>query len=142
MPKNIHSQWRHSARTLMITALAATMLALGGCISGGGGGSSGSRSSDNNTVDFGGNESVTLSWSAPSARENGDPISLSEIEAYELYVGQQSGNYSDVIRIGDNGNNSYTLRNLAVGTYYVAMRTADINGLWSRLSTEIELNIQ
>ena len=87
-------------------------------------------------------ESLTLSWTAPTSRENGDAIALSQIDRYALYIGTSSGSYGDPIEIADTGSNSYALDFLDAGTYYVAMKVVDTDGLWSRHSEEVQIVIQ
>ncbi|MCP1677133.1 hypothetical protein J2T57_004307 [Natronocella acetinitrilica] len=87
-------------------------------------------------------ETLTLSWTAPATRENGDAIALSQIDRYALYIGTSSGSYGDPIEIADTGSNSYALDFLDAGTYYVAMKVADTDGLWSRHSEEVQIVIQ
>lgn len=118
--------------------------------SGGGGGGSGGDSDagggtdDDDPPDNAGNEPnvIKLSWTAPSSRENGAPISLSQIDSYALFYGDASGDYSDSIEITDDGTNKLELDFLEAGTYYVAMKVKDTDGLWSSHSEELQITIQ
>lgn len=80
---------------------------------------------------------ITLSWSAPSAREDNQPISLSEIAGYKLYYGNEHRKYLKKINIKDGSSNGYTVRNLQSGTYYFALTTYDTAGRESAYSAEI-----
>ena len=113
-----------------------------GSIGDGSGGNSGGG--ENAPPDNAGNEPnvIKLSWTAPSSRENGEPISLSQIESYALFYGDASGDYSDSIEIADDGTNALALDFLDPGTYYVAMKVKDTDGLWSSHSEEVQITIQ
>ncbi|NOR41763.1 MAG: hypothetical protein GQ572_00390 [Gammaproteobacteria bacterium] len=80
---------------------------------------------------------VNLSWSAPSARDNNEPISLSEIAGYKVYYGTEKRKYPKNINIKDGSATDYTLKNLAAGTYHIALTTYDTAGRESQYSTEI-----
>ncbi len=84
---------------------------------------------------------TTITWTAPASRENGDPISLSDISAYQVHYGTSSGNYSESIQFQDDGTNARVLTELAPGTYYVAMRVRDTDGNTSNYSEEIVVTI-
>lgn len=82
---------------------------------------------------------ATLSWAAPSQREDNQPISLSEIAGYKIYYGTSRRNYSNNILIEDGDVDSYTVQNLESGTYYFALTTIDTDGRESQYSAEIEV---
>lgn len=87
-------------------------------------------------------EPLTLSWTAPTERQNGDSLTLSDIDRYALYVGTASGDYDAPIEIPDTGENTYALDFLEPGTYYIAMKAADTDGLWSTYSEEVQVTVQ
>jgi hypothetical protein len=87
--------------------------------------------------------SVTLNWTAPSTRENGDPISASEIGGYEIYYfadGTPSGS-GTVIDINDVNTTTYTTAVLPSGRWYFSLATYDTNGLYSNFSTPSSVDI-
>ena len=96
-----------------------------GC-SGGEGGSSGSGPS--------------LSWVAPSEREDGTGLGLSEIASFRVYYGTESGKYSDTISIDDHTATQVIFTGIPSGTYYTVMTTVDADGRESSFSApEIEV---
>jgi hypothetical protein len=84
---------------------------------------------------------VSLSWTAPSAREDDNPISLSEIAGYKIYYGTTQGNYSSSISISDGSATSHTFTNFSEGTYYFVITTRDLDGRESQLSSEVVIII-
>ena len=77
---------------------------------------------------------VALSWTAPVEREDGTPISMSEIAGYRVYYGTSEGNYPNQIDIADSYNMQATLSNLASGTYYIVVTSYDMDGRESAFS--------
>ncbi|MCH8505391.1 MAG: fibronectin type III domain-containing protein [Ectothiorhodospiraceae bacterium] len=127
----------------------AAAVALSGCISDSGiidnNRSGGGGSSDNGTVDQGvvpANEDVTLSWTPPESRTDGSPISLSDIERYEILYGTSSGDYSESVSMNANSCNCYEFGRLSEGTYYVAVKATDVNGISSTLSREVSFTVR
>jgi hypothetical protein len=100
-------------------------------VSGTGSTSSGSPSTSTTTG------SMTLQWTAPVARTDGTPLSLSDIAGYHVHYGTSPGNYTNHIDINNGSLQSVTLKGLPVGTYYVAMSTYDVSGLESQYSASI-----
>lgn len=80
---------------------------------------------------------VNLSWTAPSQRENNEPISLSEIAGYKVYYGTEERRYPQSVNISDGTATGYTFRNLSAGTYHFALTTYDTAGRESQYSAEI-----
>jgi hypothetical protein len=76
----------------------------------------------------------TLSWTAPTIRSDGTPLTLSDIDGYRIYYGTTPGNYPGILDISDGTVTSAALNNLPVGDYYVVMTTYDRNGLESSQS--------
>ena len=89
-----------------------------------------------------GEGSITVSWTAPSTRANGEPISLSDIDGYELHYGRGSGRYGNVVKIGNDGRNRYTIEGLRPGEYFLAMRTVDAQGASSAYSAEVRVTVE
>ncbi|MGD8710912.1 MAG: fibronectin type III domain-containing protein [Ectothiorhodospiraceae bacterium] len=103
---------------------------------------SGGDTSGGNTADSV-NTSVTLSWVAPTERENGDALSMSEIGGYRVYYGTASGDYSSEVAIKDPYATQYTVDGLDAGSdYYFAVAAYDQAGLQSSLSQEVTVTVQ
>ncbi|MBA1147359.1 thrombospondin type 3 repeat-containing protein [Ectothiorhodospiraceae bacterium WFHF3C12] len=82
--------------------------------------------------------SGVVSWTAPTQRSDGSAISMSEIGGYYVHYGTASGQYTNSVTINDAYTTQYTLQNLTAGTtYYVSVRTFDINGTVSSYSAEV-----
>ena len=84
---------------------------------------------------------VNLSWTAPSEREDNNPLPLSEIAGYKVYYGTTQGNYSNSTDINDGNAEGHTFKGLSTGTYYFAVTTYDIEGRESQYSSEIKIII-
>lgn len=80
---------------------------------------------------------VNLSWTAPSQRENNEPISLSEIAGYKVYYGTEKRHYPKSVNIKDGSATGYTFKNLSAGTYHFALTTYDTAGRESQYSVDI-----
>lgn len=155
----------HSARnTLLATIIVATQL-----VACGGGGSSdvvtssstgssvpvSSAVSSNNSVasDFPGDDgsnnvapvtatgSFDLSWTAPTTRSDGTPLSLADIDGFRIYYGKSKGSYPNSLDVKDGSAQSAVVKNIPVGSYYVVMTTYDVSGLESRYSSAIAKNV-
>jgi fibronectin type 3 domain-containing protein len=107
-----------------------TFLILAGCGGGGGGGSSSNNTGSSNTGNTSNSEgagTISLAWDANTS---------SGIAGYKVYYGTSSGNYPDVINVGDTA--TYTVSNLQSGhTYYLAVTDYDTSGNESGYSNEI-----
>jgi hypothetical protein len=79
---------------------------------------------------------ISLSWTAPYEREDGTPISMSEIAGYRVYYGTSQGDYSEGVDITDSSTMQVTLNNVPSGTYYIVVTTYDIDGVESAYSEE------
>lgn len=80
---------------------------------------------------------VSLSWIAPSARDDNTPISLSEIAGYNVYYGSTPGQYTNNVNISDSTAEGYTFNALPLGTYFFAVTTYDTDGRESQYSAEV-----
>ena len=80
---------------------------------------------------------ITLSWVAPSEREDNQPISLSDIAGYKIYYGTTRGNYDKSIDVNNSTAQSYTITNLPTGTYYLVITTKDTENRESQYSSEV-----
>lgn len=82
----------------------------------------------------------TISWVAPSEREDGTPILLSEIAGYRIYYGTSVGEYSNPINILDGAATAAELDSLSLsGSYYIVITTVDLDGRESRFSQEVSI---
>jgi fibronectin type 3 domain-containing protein len=77
--------------------------------------------------------SVTLTWDAPTTNSDGSP--LTDLNGYKIYYGTSSGNYTEVIDIGNV--TSYTIGNLSSGIYYFAVTAYNTSGNESDFSNEV-----
>ncbi|MGB5538958.1 MAG: fibronectin type III domain-containing protein [Gammaproteobacteria bacterium] len=80
---------------------------------------------------------ISLSWTAPVARADGTPLSLSEIAGYRVHYGTSSGKYTSHVNITNGSLQSATVSGIPIGTYYVAMSTYDASGLESSYSPPV-----
>lgn len=123
-------------KSLVGLAACGVIVMLAGCIGGGGGGGSSSSGSGGGGSSSNRDGTATLSWVAPSNREDGSPISLSNIASYEIAYGKESGRYTNFIEIGDASATSARVKSLEAVTYYFAIRVFDTDGVSSRYSEE------
>jgi hypothetical protein len=79
--------------------------------------------------------SVTLSWTAPTARTDGSP--LTNLAGYKIYYGHMSGIYDYQIDINNPGILTYIIENLVSGDWYFALAAYDSQGLESDRSNEV-----
>jgi cell division septation protein DedD len=83
---------------------------------------------------------INLSWTAPSEREDNQPISLSDIAGYKIYYGTNQDNYNNSVNVDDGTAEGYTFENFSSGTYYFVVTTLDTDGRESKYSTVFEVN--
>jgi hypothetical protein len=136
----------HSIRnTLLATIIVVTQLVA--C--GGGGGSDVIESSstessvtDSSSVpDSSVVGSFSLSWTAPTTRSDGNPLSLADIDGFRIYYGETEGYYPNRADVVDGSAQSAVVENVPVGSYYVVMTTYDVNGLESGYSSAISKTV-
>lgn len=122
----------HSSFTkaLIPLCMAALLVACGG----GGGGGGGSDSSSAVTPGPVSPDSVTIAWTAPVARADQSPLSLSEIGGYRVYYGTTEGEYPNRVDVSDSSAVEVTLDNLPLGSYYFVVTTYDGTGRESSFS--------
>jgi hypothetical protein len=80
-----------------------------------------------------GNGSATLSWTAPTTREDGAP--LTNLAGYKVRYGNAVGNYPTTVTISNPGITSYMVENLVSGTWYFVLASYDSDGLESANSS-------
>jgi fibronectin type 3 domain-containing protein len=87
--------------------------------------------------------SISLRWDTPSTKVDGNPLSLSEIDGYKIYVTTNSTVYPSqpVANITDSTSINYTVNNLPAGTYYIYVTTYDMNGDESPFSDPVSTTI-
>jgi hypothetical protein len=76
--------------------------------------------------------SLVLSWDAPTLNTNGTP--LTDLTGYVISYGTSASNLSQTVSISDPTTTSYTLQNLAAGTWYFAVSATASDGTTSTLS--------
>ena len=85
--------------------------------------------------------SLALSWAAPATRTDGSTLEIHEIDGYCIYLGETSDNLQMEIDLNNGLADNYTLTDLPVGTYFVAVTAYDIDGNYSGFSNTIEVNV-
>ena len=83
-----------------------------------------------------------LSWSIPTTRANGTPLTPSELSGYEIYMLSESSGESTVFTVHDSLVSSYTVSNLNPGIYHFSMSAQDTTGKLSALSTVVSKTLQ
>ncbi len=79
-------------------------------------------------------QTVNLSWTAPTTRTDGDPITLSDLEGYRIYYGTASDNLTPLVDLDDSSITSYSVTELSPGLYYFSVTAYDYDGLESTYS--------
>lgn len=80
------------------------------------------------------NGSATLSWVAPTKREDGS--ALTNLAGFNVYYGQTSKDYANKVKIDNPGIATYMVDNLSNGTWYFVVTAYDADGRESNPSTE------
>jgi hypothetical protein len=76
--------------------------------------------------------SATLSWVAPTLREDGSP--LTNLAGYRIRYGSSPGSYPNLLQIANPGITSCVIENLPAGTYYFVTTAYDSDGRESEYS--------
>lgn len=84
--------------------------------------------------------SVTLSWSAPTAREDGTALTASEIGGYEIALAVDASP-PDIIQIAA-FETSHELNSLTPGVYEFAINAFDTDGLYSQWSDPVTATVR
>jgi predicted phage tail protein len=82
-----------------------------------------------------------LSWSAPTTRENGQALAVSDLSGYEIYYTTDDPKVTGTVKVSGGSSSSYTIQNLAPGTYHFAMAAVDASGLKSKLSPVVDYTL-
>ena len=77
--------------------------------------------------------SATLSWTAPVDNTNG--TALTDLAGYNVYYGTSPTAMTTVVNIASAGTTTYTVGNLAAGTWYFAVNAYTTGGTESTLSS-------
>lgn len=143
-------RYKHPAWLLLAAALV-----LSGCGGGGSGATSSTSSSAQSSRSSSSSASATtsspvlpppasatgsfsLSWTAPTTRADGKPLSLANIDGYRIYYGTSRGSYPNQVNITNGAATGKTVWNLAPGKkYYLVMTTYDYAGRESVPSPEV-----
>lgn len=84
---------------------------------------------------------ITISWSEPTTKANGDRLDRDHIGGYKIYVTFPNGG-NDTIDIVGNSINQHTMpADQGAGEYVFAMATYDINKLHGQLSDPVSAEI-
>jgi len=75
-----------------------------------------------------------LSWNIPVTRQNGAPISISELAGYEVYWTRSSDTIGGTIRVSTGSAQTASLEVFKPDMYYFAVSAIDTKGLKSPLS--------
>ncbi len=78
--------------------------------------------------------SISLRWAAPTTRTDNTPLRLSDINGYSIYMGTTRNNLQMVVDVAQGDAVSYTINDLDLGDYYVAISAYDQDGRSSSLS--------
>ena len=83
--------------------------------------------------------SAALTWVAPTVNSDGTP--LTDLAGYVIRYGTTSSSYSNNVRVTDPSLQSYTVQNLASGTYFFAVAAFDASGNTSADSNQVSKTI-
>jgi hypothetical protein len=86
-------------------------------------------------------DSVSLSWSAPSTRADGNYLSNNELAGYKVYMGSSANDLSQLVDLNDNQITEFTVSDLEAGSYYFAVSAYDRDGLESGFSQIIRVDV-
>jgi hypothetical protein len=92
------------------------------------------------TVQAGTTGSATLSWTVPTTRTDGVP--LTTLAGFRIYYGLAPGNYPNKISVPNPGITTYVVDNLSSGTWYFVATAYDANGLESDYTSPGSKTIQ
>ncbi|MGQ0384109.1 MAG: putative Ig domain-containing protein [Gammaproteobacteria bacterium] len=82
---------------------------------------------------------ATLSWTAPTTRTDGSP--LTNLAGYRVRYGNSAGNYPNTINVTNPGLTSFVVNNLASGTWYFVLAAYDSAGLESSNTNPVSKTI-
>jgi hypothetical protein len=82
---------------------------------------------------------ATLSWTAPTVDTNGQPIT--DLAGYNIYYGKSPTTMTSVIAVNNPASGSYTIGNLAAGTWYFAVASYNTQAMVSPLTAVVSKSI-
>jgi len=82
-------------------------------------------------------DDCSLTWQAPTQRENGTALKSSEIAAYMIYAGKESGIYTRQIEVKGATSAKCSDFDIVSGKWFFAGITIDTDKLASKRSSEI-----
>lgn len=82
-----------------------------------------------------------ISWSAPTAREDGSTLSARDISGYQLYYASSASDSLVLLTSLSASEHSVRVDELADGTHYFALATVDSGGISSDLSPRFSVTI-
>lgn len=85
--------------------------------------------------------SKALRWEAPLAREDGSRLYSSDINGYRIYYRLRHEKKFGVIQLPGNANTEYPLDTFPAGAYEFSITTIDGNGLESRRSEAVVVDL-
>lgn len=83
----------------------------------------------------------TLAWTAPLTREDGTSLAPGQISGYRIYYRLKHTRTFDMIPLNDASTTRYTLHGMPPGAYEFSISTIDVDGLESRRSDPVEVNL-
>jgi hypothetical protein len=84
---------------------------------------------------------VSLAWSAPTYRDNGDQLLFSDIRGYEIHYMSADEKIANTIEINGAETTSAVVNVPQAGSYYFSIATIDISGEKSLKSEPVEIVI-
>ncbi len=78
---------------------------------------------------------TTLSWTAPTENENGEP--LTDLAGYNIHCWAGASQFTITIHVDDPATTSYVIEDLSSGTYYCAVSAVNKDGRESALSNMV-----
>jgi hypothetical protein len=88
----------------------------------------------------GGTASITLSWTAPTTREDGS--ALTDLAGYRIQYGRMSKIFDYEIIIDNPGTLTYVVEGLRPGAWYFVASAYDSRGVESHISNEVKKRIK
>lgn len=121
-PRRQHSAW-------LLLPMIATLFLLAAC------------QDDSRQSGYTGTEARELRWTAPLTREDGSSLKPGEIAEFRVYYRLRHQENYKVIRIESPSITRLSLQQMAPGAYEFAITTVDIEGLESRRSTPVAVDL-
>ncbi len=86
-------------------------------------------------------KSVRVTWAIPSARQNGDPMSLNEIGGYEIIYRKVGESLFSSAVITTSAQVEYVVTNLEPGAYEFQIASFDTDNVYGQYSTLATINL-